>query len=328
MNHKGTVLILFAAAALSCLGSPTSAQTTALGVELSPSEVLVGDLVTATLAIELDVAAPEPSFPNWPRHWGSAEIRNIGEVTRSEVGASSPGSDGSGSPDSRTRYSQTLLLTAFRPGSVTLPPAVVTLNSDETVLEVASEPTTFEVGSVLPPGEEQLEPKPPAPPRPLPIGDRFWWTAGLLALFAAGLLALILTRRSAEPTYAGQTIDPWQAFELALARLATAADPETVFTGLSLELRRYLGSCLAFPAAESTTTELRRRLLRFGLPASVSGDVVRLLVEADTVKFAKRTPAPGRDSECLEQARIAATEVRGFLQRQAMAEAEEGEVAA
>ncbi len=325
MNQRGTVLILFAAAALSCLGSPTSAQTPPLGVELSPSEIHVGDLVTATLAIELDVAAPEPSFPNWQRHWGSAEIRNIGKVTRSPIGGNSSGSDG---PDARVRYSQTLLLTAFRPGSVTLPAAVVTLNSDETVLEVASEPATFEVASVLPPGEEQLEPKPPAPPRSLPIGDRFWWTAGLLALFAAGLLALILTRRSAEPTYVGQTIDPWQAFELALARLANAADPEAVFTGLSLELRRYLGSCLAFPAAESTTTELRRRLLRSGLPASVSGDVVRLLVEADTVKFAKRTPAPGRDSECLEQARIAATEVRGFLQRQALAEAEEGEVAA
>jgi hypothetical protein len=175
-------------------------------------------------------------------------------------------------------------------------------------------------------GEEQLEPKPPVPPRALPLGDRFWWTAGLLAVLTAGLLALILTRRREQSTTAVELIDPWQQLEQALARLATAADPETVFTGLSLELRRYLGHCLAFPAAESTTTELRRRLLRSGLPAGVCGDVVRLLVEADTVKFARKVPSPGRVSECLEQTRGAATEVRSFLQREAAAE--EGEEAA
>jgi hypothetical protein len=321
MNRAMNALLLGAVCLWTYIGTLAAAEAPTLTVTLSEQEIRVGDLVEATLTLDLDDGAGEPSFPNWQRHWGAAEIREIGEVTRAELG-------GSGTTDSKVgaRYSQRLVLTSFRPGTVTLPSATVSLAAAETTVEVAAEPATFEVGSVLPVGEEQLEPKPPVPPRALPLGDRFWWTAGLLAVLTAGLLALILTRRREQSTTAVELIDPWQQLEQALARLATAADPETVFTGLSLELRRYLGHCLAFPAAESTTTELRRRLLRSGLPAGVCGDVVRLLVEADTVKFARKIPSPGRVSECLEQTRGAATEVRSFLQREAAAE--EGEEAA
>lgn len=318
MNRK--ILGVCALGVVASLGALTAAETPMVTVALSHPEIRVGDLVEATLAIELNAAAGEPTFPNWQRHWGNAEIREIGEVTRSDSGSGSTGSAGS---EANARYSQTLLLTSFRTGMVTLPPQTVTLGGEEAAVEVLTEPASFNVGSVLPESEEQLEPKPPVPPRSLPLGYRFWWTVGLLSVLVAGLSALVLTRRAAETTYAGESIDPWQALELALAKLATAADPDTVFTGLSLELRRYLGSCLAFPAAESTTTELRRRLHRSGLPSSVCGDVVRLLIEADTVKFAKRTPAPGRVSECLDQTRTAATDVRDFLQREAASREDE-----
>ncbi len=312
------------ASAASAAGEPPT-----LTLTLSPREIKVGDLVEAVLTIELDAGTgePVPTFPDWQSHWGSAEIRDVGKVTRSA---------GDGDRDAvsglRARYSQTLLLTSFRPGSVTLPPEAVTLGGGETAIEYLTEPATFEVGSVLPVGDQPLEPKPPAPPRSLPVGSRFWWTAGLLAALAVGLSALLLMRRradAADATYAGKPIDPWDALESALDKLATATDAETVFTGLSLELRRYLGRSLAFPAAESTTTELRRRLLRSGLPSSVCGDVVRLLVEADAVKFAKRIPPPGRVLECLEQTRVTATEVRNFLRPEEVSKpGKEGEEAA
>ncbi len=312
------------ASAASAAGEPPT-----LTLTLSPREIKVGDLVEAVLTIELDAGTgePVPTFPDWQSHWGSAEIRDVGKVTRSA---------GDGDRDAvsglRARYSQTLLLTSFRPGSVTLPPEAVTLGGGETAIEYLTEPVTFEVGSVLPVGDQPLEPKPPAPPRSLPVGSRFWWTAGLLAALAVGLSALLLMRRradAADATYAGKPIDPWDALKSALDKLATATDAETVFTGLSLELRRYLGRSLAFPAAESTTTELRRRLLCSGLPSSVCGDVVRLLVEADAVKFAKRNPAPRRVQECLEQTRVTATEVRNFLRPEEVSKpGEEGEEAA
>ncbi len=321
------VLPLCAAGVLMSLGSvgaiPASGagEPPTLTLTLSPQEIQVGDLVEAVLTIELDAEAPlVPTFPNWQRHWGSAEIRELGEVSRSE---------GDAVAGIRARYSQTLLLTSFRLGSVTLPPVAVTLTGEEIAIESLTEPATFEVGSVLPVGDQPLAPKPPAPPRSLPLGNRFWWTAGLLAALAAGLSTLVLTRRRADAIYEGTALDPWDALELALGKLATTADAETVFTGLSLALRRYLGRTLAFPAAESTTTELRRRLLSSGLPSRVGGDLVRLLVEADAVKFAKKTPARGRVSECLEQTRVAASEVREFLRPEEISRpGEDGEEAA
>lgn len=281
-----------------------------VAVTLSPREIRVGDLVEAKLGVEVDAGAGRPAFPNWQRHWGEAEIREVGETIRED-----------GAEAGSVRWVQTLVLTSFRPGVVALPPATIVIpngapgaGTESPGLEISTDASSFEVGSVLPAGEEQLEPRPPAPPVPLPVGERFWWSLALLALLALGLAGLLLARRPGEDVYAGESIDPWDALEAALARLAAAADAEAAFTGLSLELRRYLGRTLAFPAAESTTTELRRRLLRSGLPSSVCSDVVRLLLEADTVKFARKEPAAGRIAECLEQARAAAADIRRFAQ--------------
>ncbi len=291
-------------------GEPT------LSLEIEPQEARVGDVVEATLTLRVPQApAQEPEFPNWQRHWGSAEIRDIERVVGSRDG------------DGGARYVQRLRLTSFRPGVVELPPATVVLpgtQGAEPVSVSTAGTTGFEVVSVLPPvGEEEIEPKPPESPRALPVGESFWWTAGIFAALAAGLLALLLARRTPEETYAGEAVDPWTALEQALARLAKATDPETVFTGLSLELRRYLGRSLELPAVESTTTELRRRLLRSGLPSSVCGEVIRLLREADSVKFARQSPARDRLARSLDEVHRAAGEVRAFLQPAQPADGEE-----
>lgn len=326
MNARRALVASLATASIGLAGLPAGAldepSTAAsvapaapvLEVALSPREARVGDLVEAVVSVEQDAGAGEPTFPEWQRHWGEAEIREIGDVRR--LGDDSD-------PAERAVYSQRLVLAAFRTGTVVLPSRTVTLPGDEPI-ELATEPASFEVVSVLPAGDGEIEPRPPAAPKPLPLGSRFWWTAGLLATLAAALVAALLARRRSAAAVAGEVVDPWEALETALERLARAADAETAFTGLSLELRRYLGRTLAFPAAESTTTELRRRLLRSGLPQSVCSEVVRLLVEADAVKFARKTPAPGRVLECLDRTRLAAAEVRRSLEpRDAEASEEE-----
>ena len=284
----------------------------ALSVTLSRETIQVGDLVEALLEFNAAPGSGEPAFPNWQGHWGNAEIREVGAVVRSGISDAEAAAE---RPGRSVRYRQTLVLTAFRPGTVTLPPATVTVPGQRPA-SVSTESASFEVESVLPEGEEVLEPRPPEPPRALPLGDRFWWTAGVLSLLAAGLLALVLSRRRGESAVTETPVDPWDALEAALAELALASDAEIAFTGLSLELRRYLGRTLALPAAESTTTELRRRLRKTGLPASICAEVVALLVEADTVKFARENPLPGRVQACIDQARAAAGDVRSFLQPQ------------
>lgn len=303
------VLGLAALAAPGPAAGSVVGESPVLEVEVAPQTVRVGDIVSATLTLELPVELDrdlraEPDFPNWQRHWGDAELRSVDEVARTVDG-------------DRARYVQRVTLTSFRPGPVALATPLVTLevgSEDETLEVLASGLSSFEVVSVLPPaGEEELEPKPPEAPRRLPAGAAFWWTAALMTALSLVLVLLLLRRRTTEAAQA-VVVDPWEALERALAKLARTDDAEAVFTGLSLELRRYLGHCLAFPAAESTTTELRRRLRRSGLPAGVAAEVVRLLAEADTIKFAKKRPAADRVVECLEEARSAAAEVRTFLQ--------------
>ena len=143
----------------------------ALTVEISPPKIRVGDVVEATLTLDVPTEVEgEPLFPNWQRHWGSAEIREIDNVVTSKYGAGS-------------RYVQKLRLTAFRPGVIALPAPTVSLASASGANHAASgssisasEPPSFEVVSVLPPpGEEELEPKPPEAPRALATGAKFWW---------------------------------------------------------------------------------------------------------------------------------------------------------
>ena len=96
-------------------------------------------------------------------------------------------------------------------------------------------------------------------------------------------------------------------------RALEPAATEHAHTGLSLGLREFLGRSLGFAAAESTTTEIERRLRRArfepdtggsgGAPAPLRRDVVRLLRDCDQVKFA-RTLVPAQVTrDRLRQAR-------------------------
>ena len=295
--------------AIAC-GLPLSAEDQAvegprLEVTVAPDQARVGDLVEATLTLHVPPGYGEPTFPNWQQHWGRAEIRQVGEVLQT-----------AGPGDERV-YSQILTVTAFRPGAMLLPPPSVTVAREDTgeVTEVtAREPTNFDVVSILPEQEEAHEPKPAARPLGLPLGTRFWWTVALLTALVAALASLLFRQRRVEGPSIERAEDPWTAFQRALARLAQSKDPETVFTGLSLEFRRFLGSAFAFPAAESTTTEIKKRLRTSGLSPDVGSRIVALLVEADGVKFAKRRPEENRTRECLGVAQSTGEQIRSFLE--------------
>ena len=163
--------------------------------------VTVGDRVEARLTLTWIGPRPiaPPRFPTWGETWGPAEVLTVGEV------------DSSGDPSGRWLYRQTVTLTAFRPGEVTLPPVTVAVPLAEGTREVRTAAgLAFEIVSVLPaetdpatPGA--LEPRPPAPPRPLPAGPGFPWTAGLLAGLCLLAAAALGRRLGAEPGAAEAT---------------------------------------------------------------------------------------------------------------------------
>jgi hypothetical protein len=205
-----------------------------------------------------------------------------------------------------TVYHQRVVLTVFKTGRFALPPAGVTvpLRSGAVVLSTPGG-LGFEVRSVLPAGEKDPQPRPAAPPLPLPAGRAFWWTlAGCAAAIALAAWAHARKRRARGEAAAEKPfLSPFAELAAALERLRQTGSALEVHTGLSLALRRYLSRRLPFPAVESTTSEIQRQLHSRRLPHAVARPTVELLRSCDLVKFARR-PASEHDSAArLEAAR-------------------------
>jgi hypothetical protein len=296
------------AALVAHLVTAAAAAAPRLTVELRPPEVTVGDPVEAvlTLAVPEGELSGEPRFPVWQKTWGEAEIVRVDAPART------------GTSGGAVNYTQRVVLAGFRPGEIPLPPVEVAVPSSSGTSAVATAADlALRVRSVLPPGVEDPEPKPPAPPRPLPWGRAFWWSlAAGLALCAA--LALLLWRRARRRAAAIAEEPRLEPFAELLARLQQIAQlpagaSEPAHTRLSLALRRFLGRAFAFHAAESTTTEIQRQLRSRHLPEVSARRAVRLLRECDAVKFARVPAPPGALGERLGAARAVGEEVESYL---------------
>lgn len=289
------------------LALPAAAQTALppqkVEVALTPQgELTVGDQVQAVLTLRVDPATlnGNPRFPVWGPSWGDAEVVAKGEPELLvENGA--------------TVWRQRLVLAGFRTGKIDLPPVEVAVPlRDSTVQARTPQGLALTVRSVLPAGEEEPAPKPPAPPRQLPIGAPFWWTLGASAVVLALLGGLLWRQRRARGTEAEAARPPLPPFDELLGELdRLAAEPSAVrlHTRLSLALRSYLGRSLDFPAAESTTSEIHRSLLSRRMPGALVRQTVELLRACDMVKFARQEVGEDRARERLAAARQVGREI-------------------
>lgn len=310
-------------------GSGTIGGEPHLEVALSPSRLTVGDRVVAvlTLAVPTGTPAAPPRFPAWSATWGDAEILEAGEPRRLEGGPA-----GSAGP---ATYRQRLVLTAFRPGDVTLPPRSVAVPLETGTVEVATpEGLGFTIEAVLPPEEapegtsdggaptggrdggagrgfptdlatdpaapgeggdereQRLTLRPETAPRELPLSAGFWWTLALAAAACLGL-GLVLWRTVRVPEPSRPALAPLAELEASLERVPRSASTLEGHDRLSRALRRYLGRQLGFPAPESTTSEIRRRLAARHLPEGFAHRTGRILEACDLVRFARRPSSPG-----------------------------------
>ena len=258
---------------------PALAQPSPVTVGLGPNGITVGDPAQAVISVtgRVDDLKGAPRFPVWGPAWGEAEIVVKGEPVKI------------GERDGIATWQQRLVLRAFRPGSVPLPPVAVEIPLKTGTVE-AQTPAglALAIRSVIPPGEKNPLPKPPAAMRPLPLGSRFWWTVGILT--ALCLIGLWLVRwqgrrRAAAAAPPVPALPPFEELAVELNWLAVEPSILMLHTRLSLALRRYLGRRLPFPAVESTTAEIQRQLLCRRVP--VARQTVELLRACDLVKFAR-----------------------------------------
>jgi hypothetical protein len=315
-----TALLLAAAVGTGVVSEP------ALTARVTPAEVTVGDRVRVELEVALPAGTEElppthlPALPPDLRRWGDAEVLGASDAQLL------PGSE------QAPRYRFHLLLAAFRPGEVSLPPIEVSLPSrsrddgrpgQPAVLLRTPEGLGFAVRSVLPPG--QPTPQPPAPPRALPVGAAFWWTAGALGLAVAVAGAALLLQRRRLPSgaaAAAPALPPLAGLLRELAALRTGVSAERLHTGLSLALRRFLAALLGFPAAERTTSEIDRQLRNERLTAETRRGIVELLRRCDEVKFARRNAGDEEGRARLDAAERLAAGVEAELRPQAPPEEE------
>jgi hypothetical protein len=289
-------------AALVLAAAPLLAGSARLEVDLAPRTATVGEPILVTLTLRLDgsPAGAGPNFPEWTESWGDATVLEASPVARREEGG-------------ETLFVQKLRLAAFRPGRIALPLRQVRLDGPPATTLSTPADLALEIRSVLSGDATKLAPKPPDPPRPLPVPHAFAWTATALAALAIGA-AILLWRRpgAAARTRAATALPPLAELELALATL-DGQPPVAAQAALSLGLRRYLGRSFEFPAVESTTSELARRLDRRGLERDLVKRCVRLLREADGVKFARQPTDAAAVARGRDEARTLALGVEQHL---------------
>ncbi|HEV2851720.1 MAG TPA: hypothetical protein VHC97_02845 [Thermoanaerobaculia bacterium] len=287
---------------LCLLASPLLAQPSPVTVSITPNGPTVGDPVQATISLRVPAAelAGEPRFPVWGKTWGEAEIVKAEEPTEVSPGV----------------WEQRLTVAAFKPGQVALTPVQISVpRRTGTVLVPTPAGLAIAVRSVIPPNEKDPKPKPAAALRPLPVGERFWWTAAVLSalcLLGAWLLYRQSRRRRATSEAARPALPPFEELAAELDRLR--AEPSTLaHTRLSFALRRYLGRRLPFPAVESTTSEIQRQLLSRRMPGPLARQTVELLRACDLVKFARQEVGETLTRERAETARRLAAEFEARL---------------
>jgi len=270
----GIVALLLAAAA------PAAALEAT--VELTPSEVTVGDRIEAVVRVRYD-GPTVPSLPPDIEEWGPVEVLSAQPLA----------------PSPAEEVGWRLELVAFQTGELVLPGLPIILDGE--LVEVPTAGATLTVRSVLPDGVDEPEPMPPAAPRLLPRGNRFWWTAAtLLGLCAFGALLVGLRRRT---FVVAPTTAPIQVLLEVLAGLGEE-EPEAVHVAVSTALRGYLEAALGVPALERTTREIQGLLEVSAVATAERPVLLELLRRCDEVKFtgraATRSQARARVSEATE----------------------------
>jgi hypothetical protein len=291
-------LVLLALAA-----APVRGAELELAVE--PQRLTVGDRAALTLTLRSSEELPQGAvgWPAWEGTLGTLEILAVGPLE------SVAGRDG------ERLLTQTLEVTSFEVGEAVVPPVGVRLALPDGENTLTTEEVRLEVVSVLPEDEAEPAPRPPAPPQPLAVGRRFWWLAGLLAAICVGAAVLLLrqARRGESPAVAAARLSPREELERALEALRNLADAASLYTGISMATRRYLGRILGFAAPESTTSEIQRALRGRRLHADLAARVGRLLTACDLVKFARRDASLDSGRERLAEIAGIADEVDAWL---------------
>jgi len=263
-------------------------------LEVVPVQATVGDLLTATLSIDLPAGTRLDPPELGPR---------LGAFAVDDAGWTGPEEREEG-----IRWTWTGTLVSYRTGEIEVPSVSVTVEGEDgKQMTAETMPLTVTIDSVLPPrqeGEEGAEIADLKPPASLaPDYGALMTAAAILALLLIGTAVLWWVHRRyaarlaavAAPEDPFHRTPPHEWFygalqDLLQKRLAEQGEFERFFVELSWILKRYLGGRFRVEMLELTSAEVPHRLSQAGAPENAIRAVSNLLDRCDGVKFA-REPA-------------------------------------
>jgi hypothetical protein len=268
---------MISVAAIAILLAAAPEDSLMLVSRLEPSSVTIGDRVR----LELEATHPDGftvMAPDFVDGYGSLELLSSTPVSRMAA-------------DGTATTSISYVFQVIGLDFVSLPSFSVGFEKGDVTRTLRVPPMLLRVESVLTSADS--EPRGLKPPLPIPREFPFYVALGLLLtiLVLVGA-AVFLMRRRRTPV---EVEVVRAAHEIAFEALRVLKDSGTIestdymrfFVELSRILREYIGRRYGFDAMELTTTELGRMLSETDIPPEASVESLRVLAEADLVKFAK-----------------------------------------
>ncbi len=267
---------------------------------LAPATATVGDRLTLTIAVE-HAARITLTPPGFGAGFGGLEVVAVPPPVEDRL------------PDGRARTTFAYVLTAFRPGTFTVPPLSIAYGRDDgTAASVETEAQVVAVTSVLAAGDTELRPLKPqlgidagAPSPALPA----LFVAAFAAVTAAGYLVQHRAVAQPLPAAAMATAAPpsphaaaLAAFDLLAAEGTAGPSLAAYYARIAAVLRQYLSGRFAFPAYAMTRTELEREMRARGIDRWAARLTANLLSECDAVQFAGLRPGAERSAADLTAA--------------------------
>ncbi len=308
-----SILIVESVAAQDAASSGVRVSFTAERTELT-----VGDVVILSLVIDhpTDVVVVVPRLE---REWGAFEVQDQTSVQTISVEG-----------EVRTIAKQ-FRVTLFETGDFETPAMPISVRGPDGSLEqIETAPVRLRVNSVLSGSDDELKDiRPPAD-----FYGSFWDQpeilvfAGIIFVGAVGASSYYLLRRSRREkrgvVIPVDTRSPWEAATQEFDRIAALDLPEkgdfkAHYTLVAGVLRACLGATVlradeSAEMAEMSTVEIGMALRQSMLDTAIVPAVIRLLEEADLVKFANYSPPASRAYGFMGEARAMVESVRISLQ--------------
>jgi hypothetical protein len=222
--------------------------------------------------------------------------------------------------DGKTRREFTLVVAAYEPGEVEIPPVEVTyLGKRGEIRTAKTSAIAIKIASLIA-NEPEPALKDIAPPVPVKQQDLLlaYIAGGLLAALIGGLITWLIVRKLRARVLLRPGPPPRPAHEVALEKLDRLgaygflenADNRPFYFAVSEVIREYLGARFGFDSLELTTDELIAELQRSAGREVVLGEVQGWLSACDLVKFAKISPSAAEARGTLETAILIVTSTR------------------